>query len=112
MSEQTKGKLLQKLATCSLMAGGLAIGVAGDAHASVATEGYRSLGTGAEVRAELLGRHVGHQPNELKGEEGKCGENKCGEESKCGENKCGEGHDGHGDKSGDEAKCGEGKCGS
>ena len=40
------------------------------------------------------------------GEEGKCGEGKCGEkgeEGKCGEGKCGE--------KGEEGKCGEGKCG-
>jgi len=101
-----KSKLMNKLATCSLLVGGLAVGAPQQADATV-LDGYRALGTGGQVRAQLLG-HVDpvNRLFELKGEEGKCGEGKCGE-GKCGE----DGEDGHDDKSGDEAKCGEGKCG-
>lgn len=102
---------------------------------------YDALGSGSEVRSEILGTtHQATLPGnnfELNCGEGKCGEGKCGDEkkdakkteakteegkskeAKCGEGKCGE-------KKKDakkteakaeegkskEAKCGEGKCGN
>lgn len=102
---------------------------------------YSSMGSGAEVRSEILDMNA---PNILSNEttykfgEGKCGEGKCGgdekkeaktakkgakaettksadaktAEAKCGEGKCGEGEKKLA-KEGktSEAKCGEGKCG-
>lgn len=64
-----------------------------------ASNGFEDLGTGAELRANLLSA----PSSPFKSTEAKCGEGKCGEEkqeSKAAEHKCGEG------------KCGEGKCGN
>ncbi len=95
MSEDKKQQLLNKLASCSLLIGGVAIGMPANADAA-AVDGYRALGSGAQVRAELLGVNTLAPSRELKGEEGKCGEGKCGEAS------CGD------DKDGDEGSCGDG----
>ena len=111
----------KKQALKTLTVASLALGAAGainaqDADASVIS--FKSLGTAAELRAEILrdapeinmniyaGSHGGDHGDEgdSKDSEGKCGEGKCGE-GKCGEGKCG------GDKEGAEGKCGEGKCG-
>ncbi|GAB4202175.1 MAG: hypothetical protein Fur0023_07720 [Bacteroidia bacterium] len=85
------------------------------------------LGTGAEVRNELItNRSIAKMLNDLKcgenktdaktdkakGKEGKCGEGKCGEKKAKGkEGKCGEGKCGEKKAKGKEGKCGEGKCG-
>lgn len=85
---------------------------------------YNALGSGAEVRTEILHNDV----NPFNTFEAKCGEKaKAGEtkstEAKCGEGKCGEGKCGEKAKKSAkkgkakaeakaaEAKCGEGKCG-
>lgn len=88
---------------------------------------YCNLGSGAEVRTEILSTVV----NPFNTFEAKCGEKaKEGEtkttEAKCGEGKCGEGTCGEGDKKATttkvdgkaaveakvkDAKCGEGTCG-
>ena len=82
-------KLLNKLATCSLLAGTIVTGMAQPSEAAVASN-YSYLGTGGEVRAQVLRSSATPFSMEIKGEEGKCGEGKCGE-GKCGEGKCGEG---------------------
>ena len=92
---------------------------------------FENLGSGAELRSELIAVNDATdfiKNNEL---ELKCGEGKCGEdkkdakakdgkaaEGKCGEGKCGEGKCGEGkadakakDGKAAEGKCGEGKCG-
>lgn len=56
---------------------------------------YDDLGSGSELRSELLDAGS----NEFKTFEASCGEKKTEDESKAAEHKCGEG------------KCGEGKCG-
>lgn len=88
---------------------------------------YNALGSGAEVRTEILHSNA----NPFNNFEAKCGEKSTtkaeakSSEAKCGEGKCGEGKCGEGDKkaaktkSGKkaseakaaEAKCGEGTCG-
>ena len=90
---------------------------------------YNALGSGAEVRTEIL--HSSASP--FNSFEAKCGEKSAKKaeaetksgEAKCGEGKCGEGKCGEGDKKAEtakattktaeaksaEAKCGEGKCG-
>jgi len=85
---------------------------------------YNALGSGAEVRTEIL--HSTASP--FNNFEAKCGEKsakKTEAETKSGEAKCGEGKCGEGDKKAEtaktskkvveakaaEAKCGEGKCG-
>lgn len=93
---------LSTLFTASLLLGGASLA---DVRTADATDllNFRTLGSGSEVRADLL---AGKTPNPFgitKGDdtEGKCGENKCGE-GKCGDDK---------DKTDTEGKCGEGKCG-
>lgn len=102
-------------------AGTLAVGTASATDVDIFE--YNSLGSGNEVRTELM-----NDNSELAEFmtiettfEGKCGEGKCGE-GKCGEGKCGEGEEeeeeseeeseeeGEEGKEG-EGKCGEGKCG-
>ena len=71
---------------------------------------YDALGSGSEVRSEILGNTLqATSPNnnfELNCGEGKCGEGKCGEEKKDAKKTEAKAED----KS-KEAKCGEGKCG-
>ncbi len=82
---------------------------------------YNALGSGAEVRTEIL--HTAASPFNL---EAKCGEKTTTKaeskkaEAKCGEGKCGEGKCGGKDEKektkkaeskSKEMKCGEGKCG-
>lgn len=77
---------------------------------------YNNLGTGEEVRTNLLSSN-GNNAKTLeltcgtkektdstakKGKDGKCGEGKCGEKKKM---------DSTGTKKGKDGKCGEGKCG-
>ena len=88
---------------------------------------FNTLGSGAEVRSEILSNNgLSKLINDLKcgenrastniekakGKEGKCGEGKCGEKKAKGkEGKCGEGKCGEKKAKGKEGKCGEGKCG-
>lgn len=86
---------------------------------------YSSLGSGAELRSELLGTATGDAAafelkcgeKDKKTADTKAGDAKAtdskGKEGKCGEGKCGEGKCGHKKKEskGKEGKCGEGKCG-
>lgn len=87
---------------------------------------YQDLGSGSQVRAELLRSErslvgsyelsCGEKKTESKAAEQKCGEGKCGEnkaESKAAEHKCGEGKCGENkaESKAAEHKCGEGKCG-
>jgi uncharacterized low-complexity protein len=77
--------------------------------------GFTVLGSGSEVRSQIIASidgptYLAH--HEKDGEEGKCGEGKCGE-GKCGE-ESGEKpstDDQKADKDGSESKCGEGSCG-
>ena len=50
---------------------------------------YRTLGSGAELRSQLIDQHV-NRVNDAEAIAYKFGEMKCGE-GKCGEGKCGEG---------------------
>lgn len=79
---------------------------------------YENLGSGAELRSELIEMNSAR----YKTFEMKCGGEKAEKDSKSSEAKCGEGKCGAGDKKADkkdsakkgksaEAKCGEGKCG-
>lgn len=95
MSEDRKQQLLNKLASCSLLLGAVAVTGPSAADAAV-IEGGQMIGSGAQVRAELLGVTLGSAVGELRGAEGSCGEGKCGEAS------CGD------DKDGDEGSCGDG----
>ena len=97
MSEDKKQQLLNKLASCSLLIGGVATGMPGSADAS-AIDGYTALGSGSQVRSDILGGKLEVPTRELKDEEGKCGEGSCGDdkdggEGKCGEGSCGDGHE-------------------
>ncbi len=71
---------------------------------------YDALGSGSEIRSEILGNTLqATTPEnnfELKCGEGKCGEGKCGEEKK--EAKKTEAKS---ETKSKDAKCGEGKCG-
>jgi len=86
---------------------------------------FSNLGTGEEVRSQLLGSSSNALHLELKcGEKGKADSTaaKKGKDGKCGEGKCGEGKCGGAKKAGDkkdsakkkgkDGKCGEGKCGN
>ncbi len=75
---------------------------------------YSTLGSGAEVRSELLNTPSATNAFELacgaKAKDAKCGDKTKAKDGKCGEGKCGDKKkDGKG-KSKD-GKCGEGKCG-
>jgi len=88
---------------------------------------FNTLGSGAEVRSEILSNNglfklindlkcgenrASTNIEKAKGKEGKCGEGKCGEKKAKGkEGKCGEGKCGEKKAKGKEGKCGEGKCG-
>lgn len=106
------------------------------ATASSATSGsvYNALGSGSEVRSELLNStnspinnfeaKCGEETTESKAKEAKCGEGKCGEskkddkkaEKKSSKKKSSKKADAKTTKKAEskstEAKCGEGKCGS
>ncbi|GIV29844.1 MAG: hypothetical protein KatS3mg028_0910 [Bacteroidia bacterium] len=100
----------------------VSVATLGNIQAKNSTIEANILGSGAEVRNELLSnRGIAKMLNDLKcgenksdaktdktkGKEGKCGEKKAkGKEGKCGEGKCGEKK-----AKGKEGKCGEGKCG-
>ncbi|MBR8537334.1 hypothetical protein KDU71_17325 [Carboxylicivirga sediminis] len=78
---------------------------------------YGDLGSGAELRTNLLEQygspvHTANLPDTYKSGEAKCGEGKCGE-GKCGEEKKAEGtkEAKKAETKTTEAKCGEGKCG-
>jgi uncharacterized low-complexity protein len=88
---------------------------------------YNTMGSGAEVRSELLhtvsagldifeAKFGGKEEGKAEGKkaetkEAKAKEAKCGE-GKCGEGKCGGKEEGKAEGKAKEAKCGEGKCGS
>ncbi len=106
----------------SMIAGAIMSLTSISANAATLTN-YSSLGTGGQVRSELLSSVSSFGNLELKCGENKTKESKCGEdkskEAKCGENKgkeakCGEKSkkdDKKKEGKGKEAKCGEGKCG-
>ena len=104
---------LATLAAASLVAGSI-VGLSTQTSSANEQILFRSLGSGAEVRTNLLGggvatggeRNSSYGGSETKGGEGKCGEGRCGEGGAKGAaatptpvSKAGEG------------KCGEGKCG-
>jgi uncharacterized low-complexity protein len=99
MKNSNVSKRFGALLTGTLMTGAIA-GSTANASELIA---FDDLGTGGELRAELLSSVT----SPFKSPEAKCGEGKCGEEksssttseTKAAEHKCGEG------------KCGEGKCG-
>lgn len=82
---------------------------------------YSALGSGAEVRSELLSTPSAINAFELTcGEKGKTSDTKtkdakCGDKAKAKDGKCGEGKCGDKKKDGKgkakDGKCGEGKCG-
>lgn len=100
------------LITGSIIATSLLAGLSADAKPSFSAD---HLGTGGELRAQLLGDIV---PSPLfdKIDDLKCGEGKCGDKKadakskdhKCGEGKCG---DKKAEAKSKDHKCGEGKCG-
>lgn len=94
MRKSKVSRRLGAFVTSTLMTGAIA-GSTAQAHELI---GFEDLGSGAEVRADLLAS----PSTGFKSPEAKCGEGKCGDENaetKAAEHKCGEG------------KCGEGKCG-
>lgn len=99
MKNRNVSKRFGALLTGTLMTGA----IAGSTATASELIAFDDLGTGGELRAELLS----NTSSPFKSPEAKCGEGKCGEEkssssaseSKAAEHKCGEG------------KCGEGKCG-
>lgn len=98
----------------SLLAAGVLATGAATASADVNIFDYEAMGSGNEVRAELLSNttadYVGTlTASEVKLQEGKCGEGKCGEGT-CGEGE-GEEEGEEGEEEGEEGKEGEGKCG-
>ncbi len=115
----SKEKTMMKI----VLGSSLVLGAANLSAAETENHEYSSLGSGAELRTELMEAESGDaiafdfssffggeeekSPAEGKCGEGKCGEGKCGEESdeesceaKAAESKCGEGN------------CGEGNCGA
>jgi uncharacterized low-complexity protein len=91
--------------TGSLIAG--AIGLTSITAGASNLFNYNSLGSGSELRSELLNANV----SPLKVAELECGDKKkTGDKSKTGEAKCGDKKKDSKGKSG-EGKCGEGKCG-
>ncbi len=134
--KEKQSKLLKTVVIGGMIAG--ATSISANANNLFA---YGDLGTGAELRSNLLDQYgtpaeTANLPSdyilgEAKCGEAKCGEGKCGEaksekakkakksESKSAEAKCGEGKCGEGKKEAKkseskstEAKCGEGKCGN
>ena len=128
------------LKSVSLITGAMLTGSLASFAASQNSESlleYQSLGSGAEVRSELMDLNspqILNSETTFKMGELKCGEGKCGEgdkkkeegkakakksETKATEAKCGEGKDVKAEKKAEtkkegktsEAKCGEGKCG-
>ncbi|MFN3952018.1 MAG: hypothetical protein ACK4KT_06415 [Thermaurantimonas sp.] len=71
-----------------------------------------TLGTGAEVRTELLtGQSSNKFLNDLRCGESKASTKKSGKKAKTSEGKCGEAKCGESKTKTSEAKCGEAKCG-
>jgi len=101
----------RSIITGSLFAGAL-MTVTGFTANAGSMFNFNSLGSGEEVRANLLERESGARNFELK-----CGEKKAdstsmkkGKDGKCGEGKCGD-KKAKKAKKGKDGKCGEGKCG-
>ena len=70
------------------------------------------LGSGSEVRTELLTAHSSNKfLNDLRCGESKASAKKSGKKSKTSEGKCGEAKCGESKSKTSEAKCGEAKCG-
>ncbi len=96
----------------SILAGSLIAGAIGLSSINAGASNlfnYNSLGSGAELRSELLNVNV----SPLKVAELECGDKKKGADStksKTGEAKCGDKKKAAAGKTG-EGKCGEGKCG-
>lgn len=101
---QKSKKVIKKTLFATTIVAGAILGTASINTAQAFS--FNDLGTGADVRAELLD----NASNGVVGFDLKCGEGKA-KDAKCGEGKCGEGK--CGDKKGKskDAKCGEGKCG-
>lgn len=103
MEKKKKSLITSAVAAASLVA-------MSQLNASTSKIEMNVLGSGAEVRSEILThKGVSKMLNDLK-----CGENKTdakAEKSKGKEGKCGEGKCGEKKAKGKEGKCGEGKCG-
>ncbi|MEZ5016751.1 MAG: hypothetical protein R2800_06850 [Flavipsychrobacter sp.] len=97
---QNSKKVIKKTLFATTIVAGALLGSAAINQAEAFS--FSDLGSGADVRAELLD----NTNNGIVGFDLKCGEGKT-KDAKCGEGKCG------GDKKGKskDAKCGEGKCG-
>jgi uncharacterized low-complexity protein len=123
---KNKGNVKKSVATTAMATGAVLLGAfAGTSNANAADLfAFETLGSGAELRSELLAVNdatdfVKNNEMELKCGEGKCGEEKKAAKAKDGkaaEGKCGEGKkDAKAAKAADgkaaEGKCGEGKCG-
>ena len=104
--EKKKSIKISALATGTLMLGAFANGnsIAAD------TGGFEDLGSGAELRSELLANNNPVQFMNNREVELKCGEGTCGEKSKEGKADSKEKAKASDDKAA-EHKCGEGKCG-
>lgn len=100
----------------SIVAGAL-MAVTGFTAQSTGMFNYKSMGSGDEVRTNLLRTNSNSRTLELKcGEKGKTDStmSKKGKDGKCGEGKCGDKSktDSVKTKKGKDGKCGEGKCGA
>lgn len=102
--ERKKSIKISALATGTLMLGAFASGNATAAD----NQGFEDLGSGAEMRSELLTNNNPVQFMNNREVELKCGEGTCGEKSK--EGKADKKAKASDDKAA-EHKCGEGKCG-
>jgi uncharacterized low-complexity protein len=105
---------LKASAKLSLLAAGVLAAGSVSANAEVSIFDYEAMGSGNDVRSELLNQSTTDYIGTLSATEAKLQEGKCGE-GKCGEGKCGEGEEeeeeGGEEEEGEEGKEGEGKCG-
>lgn len=103
---------LKASAKLSLLAAGVLAAGSVTANAEVNIFDYEAMGSGNDVRSELLSESSSDYIGTLSESEAKLQEGKCGE-GKCGEGKCGEGEEEgeEGEEEGEEGKEGEGKCG-
>jgi uncharacterized low-complexity protein len=115
MEKKRKLTTSKTILTSSVIAGTL-FGISSLKTSASTLFDYSSLGTGSEIRMDLLEDDYSANAYEMKcgssTDSTKTKDHKCGKDGKCGEGKCGDKHkDGKcGDKHKD-GKCGEGKCG-
>ena len=128
MNDKKKNSVKNILLTGSIVAGSV-LGLSTLNASATETFKYSELGSGGELRTELLQNSVtdfraielncGEKTTDSKSKDAKCGEEKAkatkadskSKDAKCGEGKCGETKAKASESKSKDAKCGEGKCG-